>query len=59
MICGSGISFNLGVKVVRNYYAYIYAVVMNCRDQYEIIWLCEVSHFIKQFCRNFCLDKAL
>ena len=37
----------------------MYSVVMNCRYQYEIIGLCEVSHFIKQSCRNVCLDKTL
>ena len=35
------------------------AVAMNSRDRYEIIGLCEISHFIKQPCRNFCLEKVL
>ena len=44
-------------------YIYIYisyiAVTMYSRDQYEIIELHEISHFIKQPCRNICLEKAL
>ena len=28
------------------------AVAMNIRDRYEIIGLCEISHFLKQPCRN-------
>ena len=35
------------------------AVAMNSRDQYKIIGLCKISHFIKQPCRNVCLEKAL
>ena len=34
-------------------------VAMNSRDRYEIIRLWEISHFIKQPCRNVCLEKAL
>ena len=44
-------------------YIYIYisyiAVAMYNRDRYEIIGLCEISHFIKQPCKNVCLEKAL
>ena len=35
------------------------AVAMNSRDQYKIIGLCKISHFIKQPCRNVCMEKAL
>ena len=28
------------------------------RDRYEIIGLREISHFIKQSCRNVCLEKC-
>ena len=35
------------------------AVAMNSKDRYEIIGLRENSHFIKQPCRNVCLEKAL
>ena len=45
-------------------YIYIYinllsfiAVAMNSRDRYKILGLREFSHFIKQPCRNVCLDK--
>ena len=34
-------------------------VAMNSTDQYEIIWLRKISHYIKQPCRNVCLEKAL
>ena len=33
------------------------AVAMYSRDQYEIIGLRKISHFIKQPCRNVCLEK--
>ena len=35
------------------------AVAMNSRDQYEIVGLRKISHFIKQPCRNVSLEKAL
>ena len=35
------------------------AVAMNSKDRYEIIGLRENLHFIKQPCRNVCLEKAL
>ena len=35
------------------------AIAMNNRDRYEIIGLRKISHFIKQPCRNVCLEKAL
>ena len=35
------------------------AVAMYSRDRYKIIGLREISHFIKQPCRNVCLEKAL
>ena len=43
----------------KNYYNTLsfIAVAMNSRDQYGIIGLCEISHFINQPCRNFCLEK--
>ena len=48
---------------IYSIYIYIYisyiAVTMYSRDQYEIIELHEISHFIKQPCRNICLEKAL
>ena len=31
---------------------------MSSRDQYEIIGLREISHFIKQPCGNVCLEKG-
>ena len=34
-------------------------VAQNSRDQFKIIGLRKVSHFIKQPCRNICLEKAL
>ena len=43
-----------------HYYIISYiAVAMYSRDRYEIIRLREISHFIKQPCRNVCLEKAL
>ena len=38
-------------------YTSFIAVVMNSKDWYEIIGLCKISHFIKQFCKNVCLEK--
>ena len=35
------------------------AVAMSSRDRYEIKGFREISHFIKQPCRNVCLEKAL
>ena len=40
------------------YVSYI-AVAMYSRDRYEIIGLREISHFIKQPCKNVCLEKVL
>ena len=34
------------------------AVAMNSRDQYEIIGLRKIFHFIKQTCKSICLKKA-
>ena len=41
-----------------SYVSYI-AVAMYSRDRYEIIGLRKISHFIKQPCKNVCLEKAL
>ena len=52
----------VGFPKYGHIYIYIYinvsfiAVAMNSRDRYEIIGLCEISHFLKQPCRNFCLE---
>ena len=35
------------------------AVTMNSRDWYEIIGLSKISPFIKQPCRNFCLESVI
>ena len=42
---------NLGVSFI--------AVAMNSRDQYEIIGLRKISHFMKQPCRNVGLHKYI
>ena len=34
------------------------AVAMNSSDQYEIIWLCKISHCLKQPCSSVCLKKG-
>ena len=50
------------IRIFKTAYTYIYifiAVAMNSRDRYEIIGLRKISHFIKQPCRNVCLEKAL
>ena len=48
----------LYIKCDTMYHSLRY-VAMNSRDRYKIIGLCEIPHFIKQLCRNFCLEKAL
>ena len=49
------------IYVYMHIYIYIsfIAVAINSRDQYEIIGLCKISHFVKQPCRNVCLEKVL
>ena len=32
---------------------------MYSRDRYEIIGLCKISHFLKQPCRNVCVEKSV
>ena len=46
----------LGVIPMYGYKSFI-EVVMNSRDQYEIIGLCKISYFIKQPCRSVCWKK--
>ena len=33
-------------------------VVLHSKDRYEIIGLCKILDFIKQPCKNICLEKA-
>ena len=48
----------INVLITKFTVSYI-AVEMYSRDRYEIIGLREISHFIKQPCRNVFLEKAL
>ena len=48
----------LYIKCDTMYHSLQYvAMNSNSRDRYKIIGLCDIPHFIKQLCRNFCLEK--